>query len=376
MTRGPGNRVVVAMSGGVDSSVAALRLREQGYDVHGLYMFNWDEDEQGYCDSARDYQDALQVAGVLGIPLHRVSFAGEYRDRVFRHFLKEYEAGRTPNPDVLCNREIKFGVCFDYARRLGARQVATGHYARATGNGCLLLARDRDKDQTYFLHSVPAHRLRDTLFPVGDLTKPEVRTIAAAHGFPVHDKPDSTGICFIGERPFREFLERFLPARPGPVEDTQGNVIGEHGGLMYHTIGQRKGLGIGGFRGRPEAPWYVAGKDLERNVLVVVQGGDHPMLMSRELSAAEITWIAGGPPDLPLSCHARIRHRQPLQACTVRRDGDGLRVVFDRDQRAVAPGQSVVFYDGETCLGGGVIHSASDAACKASGVTETTAADA
>jgi len=358
MTDRPENRVVVGMSGGVDSSVAALLLKRQGFEVHGLYMFNWDEDEDGYCNSARDYQDALRVADLLDIPLHRVSFAGEYRDRVFRHFLREYEAGRTPNPDVLCNREIKFGVCFDYARRLGARKVATGHYARSPGDGRLLLARDEDKDQTYFLHSVGAGRLRDTLFPVGDLTKTQVRGIAGESGLPVHDKADSTGICFIGERPFREFLERFLPARPGKVEDEDGRQVGEHAGLMYYTIGQRKGLGIGGCRNRQEAPWYVAAKDVDRNVLVVVQGHEHPRLMGDELSAGDVHWIAGEAPMLPLTCHARIRHRQSLQGCTVYSAGDGVRVVFDRAQRAIAPGQSVVFYAGDACLGGGVIETA------------------
>jgi tRNA-specific 2-thiouridylase len=362
MTVTPDNRVVVGMSGGVDSSVAAALLKERGYQVHGLYMFNWDEDEEGYCSSAQDYQDALQTSDLLDIPLHRVNFAGEYRDRVFRHFLREYEAGRTPNPDVLCNREIKFGVCFDYARRLGASRVATGHYARTSGDGRLLMARDRGKDQTYFLHTVHASRLRDTLFPVGELTKTEVRRMAGRRGLPVHDKPDSTGICFIGERPFREFLQRYLPARPGDVKDEHGNTVGRHAGLMYQTIGQRKGLGIGGFSHRPEAPWYVAAKDVEHNVLVVVQGHDHPLLMSRELTATDIHWIADEPQSLPLRCEARIRHRQPLQGCTVHRDGNGVRVIFDRAQRAVAPGQSVVFYDAEVCLGGGVIDRAGEAA--------------
>jgi len=350
------------MSGGVDSSVAAALLKERGYDVHGLYMFNWDEDEVGYCNSARDFQDALRVAELLDIPLHRVNFAGEYRARVFRHFLREYEAGRTPNPDVLCNREIKFGVCFDYARRLGACRVATGHYARSSGNGRLLMARDQTKDQTYFLHSVDASRLRWTLFPVGDLTKAEVRQMAERRGLPVHDKPDSTGICFIGERPFREFLQRYLPARPGDVTDEYGNTVGRHEGLMYYTIGQRKGLGLGGYSHRPEAPWYVAAKDVERNLLVVVQGHEHPLLMSRELTAADLHWIPGEPQTFPIRCKARIRHRQPLQNCTVHRAGSGVKVTFDRAQRAVAPGQSVVFYDAEACLGGGVIERAGEAA--------------
>jgi len=354
----PDNRVVVGMSGGVDSSVAALLLKQQGYQVHGLYMFNWDEDEEGYCTSARDYRDAQSVADQLDIPLHRVNFAGQYRERVFAHFLREYQAGRTPNPDVLCNREIKFGLCFDYAKRLGASRVATGHYARSPGDGRLLMSRDTGKDQTYFLHAVDADRLKDTLFPLGEFTKTEVRRIADENGLPIHDKPDSTGICFIGERPFREFLGRYLPARPGEIQDQEGHVLGRHSGLMYYTIGQRQGLGIGGQSLRADAPWYVANKDLDRNVLVVVQGHEHPMLMSRALIATDWHWVSGSPPDLPLTCQARIRHRQALQSCTVSPGDIGLHVEFQRRQRAVAPGQFVVLYQGERCLGGGVIQSA------------------
>jgi tRNA-specific 2-thiouridylase len=352
------NRVVVGMSGGVDSSVAALLLKQQGYQVHGLYMFNWDEDEEGYCESAQHYRDAQAVADHLDIPLHRVNFAGEYRERVFRHFLREYRAGRTPNPDVLCNREIKFGVCFDYAKRLGARYVATGHYARSPGDGRLLIARDALKDQTYFLHAVSADRLGQTLFPVGHLLKTEVRRIADEHGFPNHDKKDSTGICFIGERPFRQFLSRYLPARPGEIQDENGHVLGRHAGLMYYTIGQRQGLGIGGHSDRPEVPWYVAGKDLDRNVLLVVQGHDHPRLMSNGLVADDWHWIGGSSPTLPLECMGRIRHRQPLQHCRVQSDGDRLFIEFDHSQRAIAPGQFVALYSGDECLGGGVIQSA------------------
>lgn len=346
------------MSGGVDSSVAALLLKEQGYQVHGLYMFNWDEDEEGYCESAQHYRDAQAVADRLDIPLHRVNFAGEYRDRVFRHFLREYRAGRTPNPDVLCNREIKFGVCFDYAKRLGARYVATGHYARSPGDGRLLTARDALKDQTYFLHAVSADRLEQTLFPVGHLLKTEVRRIADEHGFPNHDKKDSTGICFIGERPFRQFLSRYLPAQPGEIQDEDGRVLGRHAGLMYYTIGQRQGLGIGGHRDRPEVPWYVAGKDPDRNVLLVVQGHDHPRLMSQALVADDWHWIAASPPSMPLQCMGRIRHRQPLQRCRVRPDGHRLFIEFEASQRAIAPGQFVALYSDDECLGGGVIQSA------------------
>jgi tRNA-specific 2-thiouridylase len=354
------NRVVVGMSGGVDSSVAALLLKQQGFEVHGLFMSNWEEDEEGYCNNARDYQDAREAAERIGVPLHRIDFAREYRDRVFEYFLREYDAGRTPNPDVLCNREIKFGVCLDYARRLGGRRFATGHYARTDGSGRLLMAVDRDKDQTYFSHAVTAAALRDCLFPLGDLAKSQVRRIAGEAGLPNHDKPDSTGICFIGERPFREFLSRYLPARPGGIEDPDGNVLGEHGGLMYYTIGQRQGLGIGGRHDAGDAPWYVASKDPSRNILQVVQGHDNPALFSTSLSVDEWHWISGSPPDLPLLCMARIRHRQPPRMCRVTATATGYGVTFDEPQRAVAPGQFVVLYAGEECLGGGVIAATRD----------------
>lgn len=355
MARSGSTRVVVGMSGGVDSSVAALRLTEAGYDVHGLFMTNWEDDDEAYCTSAQDLQDARAVCDMLSIPLHRVNFASDYRARVFSYFLKEYEAGRTPNPDVLCNREIKFGACFDYARRLGADLVATGHYACTDGDGALLRAVDEAKDQTYFLLGVSAETLRQTLFPIGDLEKHEVRRIADRHGLPNHAKPDSTGICFIGERPFRDFLARYLPGQPGDIVADDGQVIGRHQGLMYYTIGQRQGLGVGGRAGAGEAPWYVAAKDLAGNRLIAVQGHDHPALMSAGLSAVDAHWVAGGAPASSLRCQARIRHRQALQDCDFRLLPDGIDVRFDRSQRAVSPGQFIAFYRGRVCLGGATI---------------------
>ncbi len=358
-------RIVVGLSGGVDSSVAAWRLLEDGWDVHGLFMSNWEEDEDGYCTNASDYQDARDVCERLEIPLHRVSFAVEYRDRVFSYFLSEYEAGRTPNPDVLCNREIKFGAFVDYARRLGAAQVATGHYARLTRSGSttvLMRARDRSKDQTYFLHAAPDEALAMTCFPLGELTKNEVRALAAAQGFPVHDKKDSTGICFIGERPFREFLSGYLPAQPGPIVTESGEVIGEHQGLMYYTLGQRQGLGIGGRQGASNAPWYVAGKELGRNRLTVVQGHDHPALLCDRVAASRAHWIGGHPPARSFSCTAQTRYRQASRNCRVEVHGRSIAVQFDEPQRAVTPGQFIVFYAHDRCLGGAVIESTSSTA--------------
>lgn len=352
--------VIVGMSGGVDSSVAAWRLLQEGYEVQGLFMSNWDEDEDGYCTAAADFQDARRVCDQLGITLHKVSFAGEYRQRVFEYFLAEYRAGRTPNPDVLCNREIKFGVCFDYARRLGADWVATGHYARVThAPARLLKGADPNKDQSYFLHAMPASALERTLFPIGALPKPEVRAIAKQLALPVFDKKDSTGICFIGERPFAAFLEQYLPAQPGEIRSETGERLGRHRGLMYYTLGQRQGLGIGGRHDASEAPWYVAAKDLARNELIVVQGHDHPLLLSNELTAAQTTWVAGNAPARHFRCTAKVRYRQPDQRCEVTvLDGGGLNVRFDEPQRAVTPGQYAVFYMDDDCLGGAVIESA------------------
>jgi len=355
------SRVVLGISGGVDSAVAAALLRDAGHDVHALFMRNWEEDEDGYCTAAADLQDARRVCEDLAIPLHTVSFAAQYRERVFEHFLDELRRGRTPNPDVACNREIKFGVCFEYARRLGADFFATGHYARVAmvdGQASLLRGVDAAKDQSYFLHTVPGEQLARTLFPIGHLRKAEVRQLAHERALPVHDKRDSTGICFIGERPFAEFLARYLPARPGPIETTGGRRVGEHRGLMYYTLGQRQGLSVGGVKGASEAPWYVADKDLARNVLVVTQQHDDPRLLCAEFATEAARWIGGSAPARTFACTVKTRYRQPDQACTVslRVDG-GCVVTMPAAQRAVTPGQSAVFYAGDVCLGGAVIAS-------------------
>ncbi|HEX6571954.1 MAG TPA: tRNA 2-thiouridine(34) synthase MnmA [Steroidobacteraceae bacterium] len=352
------SRVVLAISGGVDSAVAAILLKQAGHDVHALFMRNWDEDEDGYCTAAADLQDAHKVCDDLDIPLHTVTFAAEYRERVFTHFLDELRAGRTPNPDVACNREIKFGVCFEHAMRLGADLFATGHYARSEG-ARLLRGLDAAKDQSYFLHTVPGAMLARTLFPVGALPKSEVRRIAHAHALPVHDKRDSTGICFIGERPFAEFLRTYLPAQPGPIETPEGRALGAHRGLMYYTLGQRQGLEVGGVRGAAEKPWYVARKDLERNALIVVQQHDHPLLLSSVITTEPAQWVAGVPPVCTgrrFRCTVKTRYRQADQPCEVELLADGrCRVRTDAAQRAVTPGQSAVFYDGPVCLGGAII---------------------
>ena len=353
-------RIIVGLSGGVDSSVAALLLQKQGYRVEGLFMKNWDEDDgEDYCTAQQDLEDAIDVADKLGIPLHQANFAAEYWDNVFAHFLAEYKAGRTPNPDVLCNREIKFKVFQDYARLLGAEYIATGHYARldhTEKKPRLLKALDDNKDQSYFLQSVDASQLAQVSFPLGELSKVEVRQIAYQNGLSTYDKKDSTGICFIGERRFRDFLKTYLPARPGDIEDTQGNFIGKHEGLMYHTLGQRQGLGIGGVRGASEKPWYVVSKDITRNVLVVGQGNDHPEMYTSSIPLNEISWI-GECPTLPLTGAAKVRYRQPDQVCRLMATETGFRVDFDEPQRAVTPGQWVCFYQDQWCLGGGIIES-------------------
>lgn len=359
-------RVIVGLSGGVDSAVAALLLKQQGCTVEGLFMDNWEDGEdQTYCSTAQDFQDARQVCDALDIPLHKVNFAAEYRERVFRMFLDEYAAGRTPNPDVLCNREIKFKAFLGYALRLGAESIATGHYARLARAGKqlrLLKARDTGKDQSYFLHAVPQAALAQARFPLGEMLKREVRALARTAGFANHAKPDSTGICFIGERRFAKFLGQYLPAQPGDIETPEGEVIGRHQGLMYYTLGQRQGIGVGGRRATKNAAWYVAGKDLRRNALVVVQGHDHPLLYQHSLAAGDLHWIAGEPPAADFECSAKSRYRQPHQACRVRLQNDSAQVIFDQPQRALTPGQYVVFYRDEECLGGGVIHSAATAA--------------
>ena len=352
-------RVILGLSGGVDSAVAAALLKDEGYDVHALHMTNW-EDDDGYCTAAADLQDARRVCEQLGIPLHHVNFARQYRDQVFEYFLDEYRKGRTPNPDVLCNREIKFGVFRDYAKRLGGDLLATGHYARSgivDGHGALFKGKDPNKDQSYFLHAVSAEALAETVFPLGELMKGDVRRIARDRGLDVYDKKDSTGICFIGERPFREFLATYIPANPGPMRTPDGDTIGEHEGLMYYTLGQRQGLHIGGIHGRPELPWYVVGKDLDENALIVAQG-EHELLFSEGLTATDASWIGAAPAGLAdgLRCKAKVRYRQPDQDCVVRELDEGvIDVRFDDRQRAVAPGQFVVFYDGDLCLGGATI---------------------
>lgn len=355
-----GNKVICAISGGVDSAVAALLLLRAGYRVEGLHMSNWDDDD-GYCSAARDWRDARQVCAELGIPLHHVNFAAEYREQVFADFLREYAAGRTPNPDVLCNREIKFGVLLTYASRLGGDRIATGHYARATAEGRLRKGADPGKDQSYFLHQVPSAALSHALFPLGELRKGEVRRIGHEASLPVHNKPDSTGICFIGERPFRQFLARFLPEHPGNVETPEGRVVGRHHGLAYYTIGQRRGLGIGGRSGARGDPWYVARKDCARNALIVAQGRAHPLLWSSGLDTETPHWIAAEPPALSggeLRCSVKTRYRQRDRGCTVRRLNDGLRVHLDAPEWAVTPGQYAVFYAGDECLGGAAISAA------------------
>ena len=358
-------QVIVGMSGGVDSSVAALLLREQGYRVEGLFMKNWDEDDgTEYCTARADLADAQAVCDRLGIHLHTANFAAEYWDRVFEHFLAEYGAGRTPNPDILCNKEIKFKAFLDYALELGADYIATGHYARigdvANKRAQLLKGLDPHKDQSYFLHAVSGEQFAKTLFPVGELPKPRVRDIAKAHGLVTHDKKDSTGICFIGERRFKDFLQRYLPAQPGAIETIDGRAIGKHHGLMYHTIGQRQGLGIGGLQGAGDEPWYVVDKDLSRNVLVVAQGSEHPRLFKQALALSEIHWIGAAEPQLPLRCRAKVRYRQADQDCVLSRDGATYRLQFDQPQRAITPGQSAVLYLDELCLGGGIIERALD----------------
>ena len=354
-----GERIVVGMSGGVDSSVAALLLKRQGYEVVGLFMKNWeDDDDDEYCSTRQDLIDCASVADTVGVELEVVNFSAEYRERVFSAFLSEYSAGRTPNPDVLCNAEIKFKAFLDHAMKLGASRIATGHYARVRevgGRFELLKAHDLTKDQSYFLHRLNQAQLSHVLFPLGELKKTDVRRIAQEAGLHNFAKRDSTGICFIGERPFREFLNRYLSSKPGAVRTPEGRIVGEHVGLSFYTIGQRKGIGIGGMKNSAGSAWYVCGKDLEKNELIVVQGRDHPALLARRLRAGDLAWV-GEAPDAGESYAAKTRYRQADAACRVDRAGnDGLEVEFADLQWAVAPGQSVVLYRGDACLGGGVI---------------------
>ncbi|MGB0134475.1 tRNA 2-thiouridine(34) synthase MnmA [Dokdonella sp.] len=351
--------VMVGVSGGVDSSVAAMLLSQSHADVAGLFMQNWEEDERlGPCRADEDRKDAVAICARLGIPFHARNFAREYWDQVFEHFLEEYRVGRTPNPDVLCNREIKFKTFLEHARALGAETIATGHYARnafTDGQWQLLRGVDDNKDQSYFLHALGQEQLAATLFPVGELPKPEVRRIAREAQLPSHAKKDSTGICFIGERDIREFLGRYIPARAGEIRTPEGTRIGEHQGAWYYTLGQRGGLGIGGRQDSTGEPWYVVGKDVGQNILYAVQGNANEWLLSTRLQASEPTWVAGAAPAREFRCVAKTRYRQPDQGCLVQLDGNRCRVEFDQPQRAITPGQSVVFYDGEVCLGGGVI---------------------
>ena len=351
---------MVGMSGGVDSSVAAWLLCEQGFEVEGLFMKNWEEnDDEEYCAAAADLEDARQVCERMGIRLHTVNFASEYWDRVFKYFLEEYQAGRTPNPDVICNREIKFRAFLDHALELGTDYIATGHYVRCKASPLepgLEKAHDRQKDQSYFLHTLESQQLQKSLFPLGDIEKSKVREIAREQAFRVHDKKDSTGICFIGERKFRDFLKHYLPGTPGPIVSTEGETLGTHEGAMYYTIGQRQGLGIGGQAHLPEGAWYVADKDTESNTVVVAQGQHHPALFHSRVLTETIHWIAGEPPADMNNLAAKIRYRQPDQRCSIQvRDDNGYEVSFTEPQWAVAPGQSVVFYNQDRCLGGGII---------------------
>jgi tRNA-specific 2-thiouridylase len=355
----PSSHIIVGMSGGVDSSVAAYLLKKAGHHVEGIFMKNWEgDDTDSYCPATKDMADAQAVCDLLQIDLHMVNFADKYWERVFAYFLDEYRAGRTPNPDILCNKEIKFKAFLDYAKQRGADYIATGHYARSRrihDKTHLIKGSDPLKDQSYFLYALDEHQLANSLFPVGGLPKQQVRAIAQEIGLVNHAKKDSTGICFIGERKFKAFLNEFLPAQPGNIETPEGEQIGTHDGLMFHTIGQRQGLHIGGKKGRSEAPWYVVDKDIKRNVLIVVQGDHHPALFKESLTTGPLHWI-GDPPKLPFKASAKTRYRQPDQACVISSiDGIRHRVIFEQAQRAITPGQSIVFYQDDICLGGGII---------------------
>lgn len=354
-------RVIVGMSGGVDSSVAALLLKQKNYDVHGLFMKNWEEDDTtSYCSASKDLHDAQAVCDRLSIPLHTVNFASEYWENVFTHCLQEYQAGRTPNPDILCNREIKFKVFLDHALSLGGQAIATGHYVQTLqkeGRYQLLKGMDSNKDQSYFLYLLGQSQLEKSYFPIGHLRKSQVRELATQAKLATQTKKDSTGICFIGERPFRQFLSRFLSPRPGPIETLQGEHLGQHEGVMFYTLGQRQGLRIGGQRGGNGQPWFVIAKDLPNNRLIVAQGRDHPLLWSQQVTASHLHWISERPSPLPFSCTAKTRYRQADQTCTITKleEEDTGHIQFIHPQWAITPGQSIVFYQGEVCLGGGII---------------------
>jgi tRNA-uridine 2-sulfurtransferase len=358
----PGSKIIVGMSGGVDSSVTAYLLKQQGFDVCGVFMKNWEDDTDGFCPAETDFADAKAVAQSLAIPIHAVNFSDEYWTRVFNYFLDEYQAGRTPNPDILCNREIKFKAFLQYALDQGAARIATGHYARLeqTITGVKLLKGiDTNKDQSYFLSALNQQQLSKSLFPLGTLTKPQVRALAAELKLTNHAKKDSTGICFIGERKFKTFLQEYLLNKPGPIATTDSRILGEHQGLMYYTLGQRQGLNIGGLRDANGQPWYVVDKDMNTNTLIVAQGTNHPRLYASGLICHSINWIEQTPP-LPLTCHAKIRYRQQDTACTLSSHPQGYQVHFDEPQRAITPGQFVVFYQEDECLGGGVIECVTD----------------
>jgi len=357
--------IIVGLSGGVDSSVTALLLLEQGKRIDGLFMKNWiDLEGDGECPIKQDLEDAKSISKKLNIPFHSENFAPEYWDNVFTHFLDEYKAGRTPNPDILCNKEVKFKVFLEHALNLGAEKIATGHYAHIDeieGRYRLMRAADLNKDQTYFLYTLNQQQLSRSEFPLGKLLKPEVRALANRAGFVTHDKKDSTGICFIGEKNFREFLSQFIPAQPGEMQTADGKLIGKHQGIMYYTLGQRKGLGIGGTNDGKEEPWFVVGKKIKENILIVEQGHDHPLLQSRSLVANDLHWTNGEIPALPYQCTAKTRYRQADQKCTIQSYVNGeILVEFENMQRAMTPGQSIVFYQGDECIGGGIINKVKD----------------
>lgn len=357
------SHIVVGISGGVDSSVAAALLKDQGYDVEGIFMKNWDEDDiYGECTAEEDFRDATSVCKSLDIPLHGVNFSSEYWEKVFMYFIDEYASGRTPNPDILCNKEVKFKVFLEYALARGATHIATGHYARVeekNGKYFLLKGRDNSKDQTYFLYTLGQEQLSKTLFPLGDIEKKQVRQLAHQYHLVTENKKDSTGICFIGERNFREFLSRYLPAHPGEMHTPEGEYIGLHQGLMYYTLGQRQGLGIGGRKDSNGEPWFVVGKNLDTNVLIVAQGKDHPLLYQQYVEANKLHWVSGEAPTTPYYCKAKTRYRQQEKSCCIKSIHDGIAYIeFEHPQWAVTPGQSIVFYQDEVCLGGGTIEQA------------------